>query len=309
MIDSGKYMLIRKTSFTVLAICLLIILFFKNNYYKIWASDYTEKVSIALEEIHTPSEVSPEIVYQDFIQSGKIAEAIMNNREREYTFLDLDKDGTEELVVRAVNRDRVFIIYVYSFDNSGVKECGRIENWTNRGSEMFYSRESGDLVTYSRGSDFLAHNFYTLEEGLIKEHFNLMYTNVMQTVEGEGFGRLDRYSYHDSDIEKDLSEKEWKSFVGQLERIPFQKMIIESDRHLTEEQINFLKSQLGVPDDVEVTDYKIGKEPSYWPGAGIWIVGVELYSDGWFLGGASVDPETLTLQRNISTYDSAMLQR
>ena len=77
--------------------------------------------------------------------------------------------------------------------------------------------------------------------------------------------------------------------------------MLEKDE-FTEEQINVLKSSLGVPDDVMVTRCEVGK-PWYWEGAGIWIVNVELYSGDDFLAGAAIDPDTLELEREIYTYD------
>ena len=70
---------------------------------------------------------------------------------------------------------------------------------------------------------------------------------------------------------------------------------------LTDSQIRQLKENLQIPDEIEVTRYWAGT-PSYWEGAGLWTMPVELYSGDQLLGSASVDPNTMELMRNIYTY-------
>ena len=76
----------------------------------------------------------------------------------------------------------------------------------------------------------------------------------------------------------------------------------ESNAKLTDEQIQRLKENLQIPDNVPVTGYSAG-EPTYWEAAGLWTMQVELYSNGQLLGSASVDPNTMELMRNIMVYE------
>ena len=72
----------------------------------------------------------------------------------------------------------------------------------------------------------------------------------------------------------------------------------------TEEQINTLKKSLGVPDEEQVANVAVS-DPWYWEGTGLWIVTVEMYdANGIFLAGASIDPDTLELERQIAMYDA-----
>jgi len=72
---------------------------------------------------------------------------------------------------------------------------------------------------------------------------------------------------------------------------------------LTDSQLRQLKENLQIPDEIEVTRYMAGT-PSYWEGAGLWTMPVELYSGDQLLGSANVDPNTMELMRNIYTYES-----
>ena len=71
---------------------------------------------------------------------------------------------------------------------------------------------------------------------------------------------------------------------------------------LTDEQIQKLKENLRIPDNIVVTDYS-AEAPTYWEGAGLWTMQVDLYSYGQLVGGAGVDPNTMEPMRNIYTYE------
>lgn len=70
---------------------------------------------------------------------------------------------------------------------------------------------------------------------------------------------------------------------------------------LDDAEIRMLGTSLNIPEDMEITEYYLS-EPWYWEGAGRWVVDLELSNEDGFLAGASIDPNTLDLMRQISPY-------
>ncbi|MGI6011269.1 MAG: tetratricopeptide repeat protein [Ruminococcus sp.] len=68
----------------------------------------------------------------------------------------------------------------------------------------------------------------------------------------------------------------------------------------TDEQLEILKENLGVPPDLNVTVTQ--GAPSYWDGGGRWLVAVSFYNGSEFIAGASFDPLTMEMCRNIYMY-------
>ena len=75
----------------------------------------------------------------------------------------------------------------------------------------------------------------------------------------------------------------------------------ESYGPFSKEQIDGMRRQLHIPDDVE-TEVRIAEEPSYWEGAGIYTILCEFYSGDKLVAYADVNQDTGEPARNIMSY-------
>ena len=75
----------------------------------------------------------------------------------------------------------------------------------------------------------------------------------------------------------------------------------ESYGPFNKEQIEEMRRQLHIPDDVE-TEVRVADEPSYWEGAGIYTIYCEFYSGDKLVAYADVNQDTGELARNIMSY-------
>ena len=78
-----------------------------------------------------------------------------------------------------------------------------------------------------------------------------------------------------------------------------------------EEMIAYIKSQLGIPADLDTEDVINIDSPSYWEAGDMWLVNCEFYHEDKLVAAAMVDKETGDLARNIMMYtdDSETIQQ
>ena len=70
----------------------------------------------------------------------------------------------------------------------------------------------------------------------------------------------------------------------------------------TGDMIDYIKSQLGIPADLETQDVVDFNHPYYWEGGDMWLVNCEFYHNGKLVAAAMVDQQTGELARNIMVY-------
>ncbi len=127
---------------------------------------------------------------------GTVYDAYLSSMKNEdfyssaqYAILDIDKDGTEELLVYK-ETDASFWVYTYK---SG--KVVRILNCPNAGLghefELYYSDKYEALVSYSRTSDTREDTFYTINEG----SFVYLFTLEWKEQRGDNITRY--YEYQD----------------------------------------------------------------------------------------------------------------
>ena len=80
-----------------------------------------------------------------------------------------------------------------------------------------------------------------------------------------------------------------KNLEGTYQRLSF-----------TQEELDTIKADLGVPDDLEVTVTQ--SEPYYWSAGGCWLVSVDIKQGEQWVAGASINPMTMEAVRDILRY-------
>src|SRR5699024_1182029 len=70
--------------------------------------------------------------------------------------------------------------------------------------------------------------------------------------------------------------------------------------NLTADQVETVRKELGVPDDIDVTIAQ--RTPEYWDGGQRWLVDIEFYDGTALIAAAAVDPQTTEPCRDIIRY-------
>ena len=70
--------------------------------------------------------------------------------------------------------------------------------------------------------------------------------------------------------------------------------------NLTADQVETVRKELGVPDDIDVTIAQ--RTPEYWDGGQRWLVDIEFYDGTTLIAAAAVDPQTTEPCRDIIRY-------
>ena len=70
--------------------------------------------------------------------------------------------------------------------------------------------------------------------------------------------------------------------------------------NLTEDQVETVRKELGVPDDMEVI--VVQGTPEYWDGGQRWLVDIQFYDNTTLVAAAAVDPQTTEPCRDIISY-------
>ena len=76
----------------------------------------------------------------------------------------------------------------------------------------------------------------------------------------------------------------------------------ENSVGFSDEDLQEIAAALGVPEDVNAV-VTVSGDPYYWDAGQRWLVNVEVYQDGKFVAGASVDRDTKEPIRDIYTYN------
>ena len=238
-----------------------------------------------------------ETAYKEFLDAGEYFSDVEDLTNVMYSVYDINGDKTKELIIKgADNEENKEEYFFYRYKDKAVKAVGSLENTDDNGeSKLYYVKKEKEIAVSKEATDKSSYTLYKVGKK-IKSSFSINKENIDDQM---------KYTLEDENgnvTDQKITEANWSEVEESLEEIVFYDLEVSSDSEFTEEQINVLKSSLGVPDDVMVTRCEVGK-PWYWEGAGIWIVNVELYSGDDFLAGAAIDPDTLELEREIYTYD------
>ena len=238
-----------------------------------------------------------ETAYKEFLDAGEYFSDVEDLTNIMYSVYDINGDKTKELIIKGADSEENKVEYFfYRYKDKIVKAVGSLENTEDNGeSKLYYIKKEKEIAVNKEATDKSSYTLYKIGKK-IKPIFSINRENIDNEME---------YTLEDENgnaTDQKITEADWSEVEESLEEITFYDLEVSSNSEFTEEQINILKSSLGVPDDVMVTRCEVG-EPWYWEGAGIWIVNVELYSGDDFLAGAAIDPDTLELEREIYTYD------
>ena len=249
-----------------------------------------------------------EQAYRKFLENGNNFSDIKKLSNVMYAVYDINKDKKKELILKGKmpegEKDEYFF---YRYEDKEVKTIGSMENWQNGGEgEMYYVEKGNGIVVYTRLADRKSYSLYQVNNRI---EYNFMINKRSLDVKGKDGQYHRKYAYNLRDkngniIDKKITQKDWDEFENALVEIPFYNVQMMSGSNFTEDQIDTLKKELGVPDEIEIAKFVNG-DPWYWEGTGRWIVSIEMYdADGTFLAGAAIDPDTLELQREIAPYDA-----
>lgn len=76
----------------------------------------------------------------------------------------------------------------------------------------------------------------------------------------------------------------------------------KNEGEFSEDELRSIASALRVPEDAD-TDIRVTGDPYYWEAGGLWLINVEIYQNGKFVAGASVDRDTKEPVKDIYTYN------
>lgn len=148
----------------------------------------------------------------------------------------------------------------------GMSECDQY--YLNSSGEWEYMREYSVLSNYA--TEVIASN--------------------LNVYDSEGNLIISKMDY--SDVNMDELTAETAGSTGEE----------ENSAGFSDEDLQEIAASLGVPEDVDV-EITVSGDPYYWEAGQRWLVYVEIYQDGEFVAGASVDRDTKEPVRDIYTYN------
>lgn len=185
-------------------------------------------------------------IYDDYLSSMKTEDFYSS---AQYAILDINKDGTEELLVYK-EEDASFLVYTYK-----AGKVVRISDCPNAGLghefELYYSDKYEALVSYSCTSDTREDTFYKMNEN------SFVYMFTLQWKEQRGENTIRSYEYQDStsfeslgsyissgkDYDEKTEEKnkqtvlaKYNQYMGDLRTIDFYLLDDYPDSQLPQEE-------------------------------------------------------------------------
>ena len=218
-----------------------------------------------------------------------------------YTFMDVDADGSEELLVGEKDSDGI----IYDMYTLRRETPELILSSAER--SRYYLAEDGAIVCEGSNSALQTiYEFYDYLDGTLIWQETVSY-DAYRDEENPWF-----YADSTAEDEKPISEEQAREIIDShpyidLEYTSFaetepsnEEDTGETAGELTEADLNVIKEELMVPVDLQVET--VQSEPYYWDSGEIWLVNVEFYYNGNMVAGATVDAETLEAVRNIFVY-------
>ena len=169
-------------------------------------------------------------IYQEFIKNEQFNDYINDewkvNKPSQYSLLDIDQDGENELIIRDENVGYSNFA-IFKYDSSKQKvigiDIGEILGYENEQpyhvshfyGEMLYSRKYKAIVYHENGDPNLNQFVYeVIENNVLKLKFSILEST--SRVNGEKFYTL----YENS--EKELSQSEYESYTEDLEKLQWE---------------------------------------------------------------------------------------
>ena len=169
-------------------------------------------------------------IYQEFIKNEQFNDYINDewkvNKPSQYSLLDIDQDGENELIIRDENVGYSNFA-IFKYDSSKQKvigiDIGEILGYENEQpyhvshfyGEMLYSRKYKAIVYHENGDPNLNQFVYeVIENNILKLKFSILEST--SRVNGEKFYTL----YENS--EKELSQSEYESYTEDLEKLQWE---------------------------------------------------------------------------------------
>lgn len=169
-------------------------------------------------------------IYQEFIKNEQFNDYINDewkvNKPSQYSLLDIDQDGENELIIRDENAGYSNFA-IFKYDSSKQKvigiDIGEILGYENEQpyhvshfyGEMSYSRKYKAIVYHENGDPNLNQFVYeAIENNVLKLKFSILKST--SRVNGEKFYTL----YENS--EKELSQSEYESYTEDLEKLQWE---------------------------------------------------------------------------------------
>lgn len=173
----------------------------------------------------------------DYYNSHEWWKNVTSTEESMYELVDIEQDGTPELVIRSGNDSPVsYYIYSYNKDTAQIIYSGTFDNGFNSTPALYYSPSMKALSTYGRTSDSHWDMFYQLENGEIS--LMSFETGWFDTKNN----KYVRHYYISNDIEKrrEIASADWKddkadkeaaeiyySYISDLKYITFGNLVYE----------------------------------------------------------------------------------
>lgn len=206
-----------------------------------------------------------------------------------YGLYDVNGDGTPELVlameIRLWNGAPSYTEFeVYAFDGTGAvplcRELLEVE-------EVPVIGDNGTIWSTLREGESSPVTFYELP---------FHGSELVQTM------HFDLITYEDTYFELYRPENAVITYYSILESVPSTYDSPTAVSMPYAEWIAHVKSQLGIPADLETQDVVDWEHPSYWEAAGTWTVHCEFYHGNTLVAYAMVDRTTGDLARDIMMY-------
>ena len=203
-----------------------------------------------------------------------------------YQFIDINKDGVNELIVSPVDSQMIYDFYTIENDKVLHLFASGERDRLYLGSDNEICREGSDSVFTSY------HSYYHVNQGLeCFEAYTLENNQYFYgTGEDDGYDTSkmkqiteeEAYKGMESHVYQDLKLKSFSNYNN--------SNTVSEPKPFTEEQLNWVADSLGVPEDLPV---RIEQDaPVYWETGSVWVTPVSVYYEDILVAGVHAESFT-----------------